>query len=534
MITDRLWRAGPFRGGLLSDVKTLLSYNPSVVAQLEQPAGKELMNVAATRWQSVNKGVDIKKSGITKEGHILFTLLNEAGADPVLAAKFVKSLTKVYATLTFSPVKFDQLTRAKPFLIDMMGDVPLSTKVAKEITSIPNNEDTGVVYLEVACRSLIAANRNVISRFYDEVEVQAVSSNVEMNVPIRMPYLAPSRFILIRSTSKSNELIAEHVPSSKVLAALISEDPLLVDAVIQIIGDYTVFRSEVNRRLWMAKHLLLANLGASRALWVRNGGILHTSLTEAYLSAGDVHTIRSSFDGVFPRLIAPISSEISQSEWIRIGSSSRVLNVGLHKPDDLWEFEIIAPEAIAELPVVNEKISWVLRTMSPHTGTMNVPFSFKQLELDSTSIRSIALVAGDAFTNRKSAETTTKKPLEAAKKPANPPVLAQLPVDALNEDEQKIFEGMQDKYKAAQSSIDSVVANAVATQGPIKGKKRLQNYIDDLFANVKMDDTLANTIDGWNTQFTNGERAVARKLVAITASKAYNATYSNPKESINE
>lgn len=541
MRIDRLWTAGPFRGGLAADLPFLLDEQREDIAKISESDLAKANSV----WQAVSNGRDMKTDGISGPSRILYAILLLKGAKPQISAEFVRSLNKTYASITFSPIKFDQLLRSNPFLMTTIDNKPLSSVVAREMNSTEDSRLARKIYLEVACRALMAANSHITGRYYDEVEVIDIKKGFDKEVPMKRPYLAASKFLLITS-NEDGTLTVTHCPSSKVLSMFISDKPQRVEGVVQISRDYSVFRSLEERRRWMYKHILMVLLGCSKAFWLRFNGVLHSILSSTYLKEKQTYVKKSNFSGVFPLLASPIYSEIYEAEWGRVGSSSHITHIGGFMKDDFWELEILAMGGISKIPPVDASQLWRFNDSSIQGHSLVTEVSFVTLDLDSETVRHIRVEEKERYKKaeldivmKKGMGVTAQTSGTLVTEPALGTALAaaqgeqSLPsIPKSGSDGDMRFERLSVAEQLMYTSVERLVAdkdqelrNAIAAylmhEGKAKENETVNAYVNRMFKTINMQGILAAYIEGWETILSARQKEVITKQMGVIASEMY-------------
>lgn len=549
MRIDRLWRAGPFRGGLLADLSTLLSLAPQEIRDMATTnEGKAALDKANSFWQSASGGRDMKADGVPVDARLLYTVLLGRGADLTLATKFVKSLRNVYANITFAPTKFDRLLRAAPCFINQMDGLPLSEFVAREMTAMKDSSNTGVVYIEVACRALIADNSYIVSKFYDEAEVVDVDTGPKREIPMKRPALSASKYLLLKQGDEG-EMHVIHCPSSKVLSLHIDRDPNSVQGLIQTPNEFHVFRTAVSRKRWMYKHVLLAMMGASKAFWLRFGGILDMLLQDSFTKDQLVYIKRSSFDGMFPTLAAPILSDIPDNDWGRLGACSRIAHIGASVIKEKWEFEIVSINAIAELPAIDHDQEWLFLDESPYQGRKTTPVKFRTLPYDSANTRRIVVDEGEERISDvkertvvdyggvpasgskeqvpppKEDEPVSKQAAKKAKKPEKIKIVGKdtpdLTFEKLTLEEQAIFTAISPLVLPSEDPLRRTIEAGLKERGKLEAGQTLLQYVNKVYDELGLETLLAETIVMWNMTFSDGQKEIVRKRVGFMIAEIY-------------
>jgi hypothetical protein len=541
MRIDRLWTAGPFRGGLAADLPSLLNEQKDAIERISESD----LTRANSVWQGVSDGRDMKSEGVSGPSRILYAILLLKGAKPKIAAEFVRSLSKTYASITFSPIKFDQLLRANPFLMTEIEGKPLSSVIAREISCMEDSRLARKIYLEIACRALMAANAHITGRYYDEVEVIDVTKGFDKEVPMKRPYLAASKFLLITS-SEDGTLNVMHCPSTKVLSMFISSDPQRVEGVIQIPRDYSVFRSLEERRRWMYKHIIMAQLGCSKAFWLRFNGLLHNMLSATYLKDKQTYIKKADFSGVFPLLASPIASEIYEAEWGRVGSSSHITHIGGFMKDDFWELEILAMGGINKIPPIDASQLWRFHDSSVQSHSSVTEVNFVTLDLDSETIRhikvrenesykkaefDIIMKQGEGTTTQVSNVLATDPPLGTAlaiteDRVSAPPAAtndldSSMSFDRLSAAEQLIYTSVERVVLDKDQELRNAIAAYIMHEGRAKDTETVSDYVNRMFETIDMPGILATHIEGWDTILSAQQKKVIVKQMGIIASEMY-------------
>lgn len=523
MRIDRLWRAGPFHGGLWEDLAKLISLAPREIAMMNSsPAGKKALETTNSIWQSISNGRDMKSDGVSLNARILYTVLIGRGAKVELATNFIKSLRCKFASITFPPTRFDKLLNASPCLIDSVNDIPLHRFVAEEMSKLDDTGYTGLVYLEVACRALIEENSFIMNRYYDEVEVINSHSSLKWKIPLSRPFLAASKFLLI-THNEEGELVVSHCPSSKILALRIEDDSSSVEAVLQTANDFSVFRSYDARFRWMYKQILSMLLGSSKGFWLRFGGALETLLSKSFIGDGSVYVKRSNFSGMFPVLAAPIQSKIADSEWGRVGACSRVNHFGGSFVDGDWEFELVSVNAISELPPISDLQIWRFMCDSPHTGVCSSVVKYITLPLDSQSIRRIKIEGVNL--EKPSGQSASHSHLKAKEDQTKVKVvgvdLPNLTVETFTSKEKAILKTTSQYTQGLNEILGGRIANAISTRGKLKENEDLIQFTNELYKDLDIETLLAAQIKGWESVLTPLQREVIRKYIRILSANLY-------------
>jgi hypothetical protein len=541
MRIDRLWTAGPFRGGLAADLPSLLDEQKDAIEKIPEAD----LNRANSIWQAVSDGRDMKTEGVSGPSRILYAILLLKGAKPKIAAEFVRSLNKTYASITFSPIKFDQLLRANPFLMTEIEGKSLSSVIAREISRMEDSRLARKIYLEIACRALMAANAHITGRYYDEVEVIDVTKGFDKEVPMKRPYLAASKFLLITS-SEDGTLNVTHCPSTKVLSMFISNDPQKVEGVVQISRDYSVFRSLEERRRWMYKHIIMVQLGCSKAFWLRFNGILHNMLSTTYLKDRQTYIKKSNFSGVFPLLASPIASEIYEAEWGRVGSSSHITHIGGFMKDDFWEMEILAMGGISKVPPIDASQVWRFHDSSVQNHSSVTEVNFITLDLDSETIRHIRVDEKESYRKAeldivmKQGEGTTAHisnvlvadpslgtALAVTEDRVSAPSTAtngldtSMSFDRLSAAEQLIYKSVERVVMDKDQELRNAIAAYMMHEGRAKEPETVNEYVNRMFETIDMPGILAAHIEGWDTILSAQQKKVIIKQMGIIASEMY-------------
>jgi len=541
MRIDRLWTAGPFRGGLAADLPSLLDEQKEDIKKISESDLAKANSV----WQAVSGGRDMKTDGVSGPSRILYAILLLKGAKPQIAAEFVRSLSKTYASITFSPIKFDQLLKSNPFLMTEVNGKSLSSVVAREISSTEDSRLARKVYLEIACRALMAANSHVTGRYYDEVEVMDVKKGFDKEVPMNRPYLAASKFLLITS-NEDGTLSVTHCPSTKVLSMFISNNPQRVEGVVQISRDYSVFRSLEERRRWMYKHILMVLLGCSKAFWLRFNGVLHSMLSSTYLREKQTYVRKSDFSGIFPVLASPISSEIYEAEWGRVGSSSHITHIGGFMKDDSWELEVLAMGGINKIPSIDASQLWRFNDSSIQGHSHVTEVCFVTLDLDSETVRHIRIDEKESYKKaeldivmQKDAGITAQVNDTVVSEPSLGTALAisqgRAPAPSIptsGSDEDMSFETLSVAERLVYKSVERLVAdkdqelrNAIAAylmhEGRAKETETVNAYVNRMFKTIDMQGILATYIEGWETILSSRQKEVIIKQMGVIASEMY-------------
>lgn len=541
MRIDRLWTAGPFRGGLAADLPSLLNEQKEAIEKISE---SDLAR-ANSIWQAVSDGRDMKTEGISGPSRILYAILLLKGAKPKIAAEFVRSLSKTYASITFSPIKFDQLLRANPFLMTGIEGKSLSTVIAREVSCMEDSRLARKIYLEVACRALMAANAHITGRYYDEVEVVDVTKGFDKEVPMKRPYLAASKFLLITS-NEDGTLSVTHCPSTKVLSMFISNDPQKVEGVVQIFRDYSVFRSLDERRRWMYKHIIMVQLGCSKAFWLRFNGVLHRMLSATYLKDKQTYVKKSNFSGVFPLLASPIASEIYEAEWGRVGSSSHITHIGGFMKDDSWELEIVAMGGISKIPPIDASQLWRFHDSSIQGHSHVTEVSFVTLDLDSETVRHIKVDERESYKKaeldivmRKGEGTTAHASnilvtdpslgtaLAATKEKVSAPSIPtgdssnNMSFERLSIAEQLIYTSVERVVTDKDQELRNAIAAYLMHEGRARENETIGDYVNRMFEAINMQGILAAYIEGWDTLLSAQQKEVITKQMRIIASEMY-------------
>jgi hypothetical protein len=552
MRLDRIWRAGPFRGTLQADLSALLKPRKAEIDKVE----KQLTEMANPKWQSVNEGRSMASSGLTQECRVLFAMLVGKGARSDVASNFVKSISQTYGSITFSAIKMDQLLEAEPCITAEIDGEPIPKILVSDSSSIEESPLAGQIYIELACRSMIASNAKIMGKYYDEVEVVGINSKPKFFLPVDRPYISTSRFLLITEEPSTNDVYAlrvRHFPSAKLLSERISENPTSVAGIIQTVNEFQVFRSEIARRRWIYKHILKALLGASRALWVRRGSHLENILN---IGLVDETTFikRADFTGVFPLLASPIRSEISESEWGRIGSDSRIEHIGASVVDGKWEFEIIAPNEVARLPVISRDQIWILEQSSIHGPVKETFARFLTLPFDSESIRRIQLQEDTQITelvkDRQAVESSavTRSGIAASeddpatKSVAAPTTIVNLPkgdaipitdsldYDDLNVAEKLLFTSVERLYAENEEELRETMNSYFNEVGAMKEGETLGQYLAKMYSDMHFDELLVSMIPEWNVMLTEAQRNVFKKKMLAAGAQQYLRLFAAKKE----
>jgi hypothetical protein len=552
MRIDRLWTAGPFRGGLAADLPSLLDEQKEDIKKISESDLARANSV----WQAVSDGRDMKADGVSGPSRILYAILLSKGAKPKIAAEFVRSLSKTYASITFSPIKFDQLLKSNPFLMTDIEGEPLSSVVAREVSNTEDSRLARKIYLEVACRALMAANSHITGRYYDEVEVIDVKKGFDKEVPMKRPYLAASKFLLI-TRNEDMTLDVTHCPSTKVLSMFISNDPQVVEGVVQIPRDYSVFRSLEERRRWMYKHILMVQLGCSKAFWLRFNGILHDMLSSTYLKDKQTYIRRSDFSGVFPLLASPVASEIYEAEWGRVGSSSHITHIGGFMKDDFWELEIIAMGGISKIPPIDASQLWRFNDSSIQGHSHVTEVSFVTLDLDSETVRHIRVDERESYMKaeldivmKKGGNVTSQINDTLATEPSLGTALAaakeevssssspkkssdsNMDFDRLSVGEQLIYTSVERIVMDKDQELRNIIAAYLMREGKAKENETINDYVNRMFETIDMQGILAAHIEGWDTILSAQQKRVIAKHVGVIASEMYITKFTEKGEVI--
>jgi hypothetical protein len=516
MRLDRIWRAGPFRGGLWADLSKLIAQAPDGVKNMSTSvSGKVLLEKTNALWQSKSSGRDMKADGLTNDARILFASLLVRGADANLAIKLVKSLANMYGSVTFAPIKFDRLLRAHPFLMDSIDGVPLNEVVSHEMSDLTDSTRAGLIYIEVACRALVADNSSIMGKYYDEVEVTEIATKPHFEIPMKRPFLAASRFLLI-TKGKDGDFHVSHFPSAKLLLMKIEEDSGSVEGLLQTSKDFNVFRSDSARRRWMYKTVLSALIGSSKAFWLRFGGILEELLKSSYPASQLNYVKRSNLTGVFKVLASPILSSIADSDWGRVATCSRINHIGGSVIEGSWEMELVSVCGISELPVVDPKRRWLFETTNPHSNNLTTEVFFETLPLDSESTRRIRIK-----------ETTTERidALESSSQIAASTgasdTSTHLIHERLTQEELLIFAEVAPYYSSHEQEMVDIITAYERDKGAVKGATTIEEYTEMMYNELEFDKHLTRMFPEWDVQFTEAQRTVFRKKVRILSAGMY-------------
>jgi hypothetical protein len=432
---------------------------------------------------------------------------------------------------------------------------PLSSVVAREIDNTEDSRLARKIYLEVACRALMAANSHITGRYYDEVEVLDIKKGFDKEVPMNRPYLAASKFLLITS-NEDGTLSVNHCPSTKVLSMFISNDPQIVEGVIQITRDYSVFRSLEERRRWMYKHVLMMQLGCSKAFWLRFNGILHNMLSSTYLRDKQTYVKRADFSGVFPLLASPVTSEIYEAEWGRVGSSSHITHIGGFMRDDFWELEILAMGGISKIPSVDASQVWRFHDSSVQGRSHVTEVNFVTLDLDSETVRHIRVEEGESYTKAeydvimRSDKSVTAQPNNtlatepsigtslalAQEKKLTPPTLttdsnSDMSFDRLTVAEQLVYKSVERVVAEKDQELRNAIAAYLMREGKAKENETVNDYVNRMFRAIDMQGILATHIEGWDTILSAQQKKIITKQIGVIASEMYVKKFSQKGES---